>query len=104
MYLLVYPVPDHLLLSSFAARAAQAATVAAGLRWRREKPGGDDEGGGGQERRDGGDGRVTVGYVSADFVQHPVSLLFQVHPSHVLAYSIKSRHCMCMGRLSRVAP
>ena len=95
VYLLVYPIPDELLRLAYAARAAQAQRTAAGLEWRAGESGpGESESGrrgrpgavrGARGRGSAGEGRgaggadiVTVGYVSADFVQHPVSLLFQV--------------------------
>eukprot|EP00291_Cryptomonas_curvata_P001088 CAMPEP_0172191520 /NCGR_PEP_ID=MMETSP1050-20130122/23748_1 /TAXON_ID=233186 /ORGANISM="Cryptomonas curvata, Strain CCAP979/52" /LENGTH=376 /DNA_ID=CAMNT_0012866581 /DNA_START=224 /DNA_END=1351 /DNA_ORIENTATION=- len=69
VYLLVYPIPDRLLLSAYAAKAASVHQTAAGL-VRPDRP----------ELASDSGGVVTVGYVSADLREHPVGLLFQAVP------------------------
>eukprot|EP00960_Hanusia_phi_P052540 761515-Hanusia_phi.AAC.1 len=81
VYLLVYPIPDQLLSAAYAARAAQVHLTAEGILRAvgREGLRGEEEG---RERREREEGRkkIGIGYVSADFRQHPVSLLFQNVP------------------------
>lgn len=98
VYLLVYPVPDEVLLKAYAAKAAEVSLTVAGLRSilprhvltypthlaQEQPPAGRtyaqahasiECASGAQSKR------LTIGYVSADYREHPVSLLFQNVPA-----------------------
>ena len=93
VYLLIYPVADEVLLSAYAAKAAGVQETARGVRkalapsflnFRRHTASHSQaavEGGAVGARRGCAETEVLViGYVSADYREHPVSLLFQNVP------------------------
>jgi predicted O-linked N-acetylglucosamine transferase (SPINDLY family) len=100
VYLLVYPVPDEVLLSAYAAKAAEVSLTVAGVRSilprhvltypthlaQEQQAAGRSQTYTQAQTMIGCAGgaasnRLTIGYVSADYREHPVSLLFQNVPS-----------------------
>ena len=107
VYLLVFPIPDDALQKVYTAKAESVALTAKSIV--RDFGGGERKGGVGRRRvrrpLSEGDGeknsRLKIGYLSADFQEHPVGLLFASVPSLHNKSAIFDTACLSLQSPSR---